>query len=72
MTHILFFDPTSASNSWSWDFGDGNTSTMQNGSNLYMNAGIYTVTLTTTMPGGCTQTFNPFAIVEVVPYLKTN
>ncbi len=65
-----FFDPTSASNSWSWDFGDGNTSTSQNGSNLYMNAGIYTVTLTTTMPGGCTQTFNPFAIVEVVPYLK--
>lgn len=65
-----FLDPTSASNTWSWDFGDGNSSTSQNGSNLYMNAGIYTVTLTTTMPGGCTQTFNPFAIVEVVPYVK--
>jgi hypothetical protein len=22
------------------------------------------------MPGGCTQTYNPFAIVEVVPYVK--
>ena len=65
-----FHDPTSASTSWSWDFGDGNTSSSQNGNNLYLNTGIYTVSLTTTMPGGCTQTFNPFAIVEVVEYIK--
>ena len=65
-----FLDPTLASNLWNWDFGDGNTSTTQNGTNLYLNAGIYTVTLNTTMPGGCTQTLNPFAIVEVVPYVK--
>lgn len=65
-----FYDPTAISNSWNWDFGDGNTSTLQNGSNLYQNAGIYTVTLTTTMPGGCIQTFNPYAIVQVVPYVR--
>lgn len=65
-----FIDPTTSSNSWNWNFGDGNTSITQNGSNLYMNAGIYTVSLSTTMPGGCIQTFNPFAIVEVVPYVK--
>lgn len=31
---------------WSWSFGDGNTSTAQNPINLYANAGVYTVSLT--------------------------
>ncbi|HGY55724.1 MAG TPA: PKD domain-containing protein [Caldithrix abyssi] len=31
---------------WSWDFGDGNTSTVQNPSHEYTTAGTYTVTLT--------------------------
>ncbi|MFM7017014.1 MAG: PKD domain-containing protein [Bacteroidota bacterium] len=65
-----FQDPTAASISWHWDFGDGNNSNSQNGTNLYINPGVYTVTLTTSMAGGCTQTFNPLAIVEVVPYIK--
>ncbi len=34
--------------SWSWDFGDGGTSTAQNPSHTYNNAGTYTVTLTAT------------------------
>lgn len=37
---------------WSWDFGDGNTSTDKNPSHTYNTAGIYIVTLTVTeMPG---------------------
>ncbi len=32
--------------SWSWDFGDGNTSTAQNPSHVYNTAGTYTVALT--------------------------
>jgi PKD repeat protein len=38
--------------SWSWDFGDGGTSTAQNPSHEYTAAGQYTVTLTATGPGG--------------------
>ncbi len=34
--------------SWLWDFGDGNTSTMQNPSHSYSTPGSYTVCLTTT------------------------
>jgi PKD repeat protein len=34
--------------SWAWDFGDGNTSTMQNPSHTYATAGTYTVCLTVT------------------------
>lgn len=32
--------------SWLWDFGDGNTSTLQNPKHTYLYPGIYTVTLT--------------------------
>ena len=37
---------------WSWDFGDGTTSTAQNPSHTYANPGSYTVALTATGPGG--------------------
>ncbi|MDA3944038.1 MAG: PKD domain-containing protein [Bacteroidetes bacterium] len=32
--------------SWQWNFGDGSTSTLQNPTHTYMQAGVYTVTLT--------------------------
>ena len=37
---------------WSWDFGDGGTSTDQNPSHDYTTNGTYTVALTVTGPGG--------------------
>ncbi len=37
---------------WLWDFGDGNTSGVQNPDNEYINPGDYTVTLMITGPGG--------------------
>ena len=39
---------TNSPTSWSWDFGDGGTSTMRNPSHLYLTEGEYTVTLTAT------------------------
>lgn len=39
---------------WSWDFGDGNTSTDQNPHNVYAAAGTYTVKLTVTDGNGNT------------------
>ncbi len=40
-------------NSWSWDFGDGNTSTAQNPEHTYAAAGNYTVSLTACNDYGC-------------------
>ena len=40
---------------YSWDFGDGNTSTLQNPSHIYSATGYYYVCLTTTY-NGCTYT----------------
>ncbi|HTG18295.1 MAG TPA: PKD domain-containing protein, partial [Blastocatellia bacterium] len=37
---------------WSWDFGDGATSTLQNPSHIFQNSGSFTVTLTTGNSGG--------------------
>ncbi|HHM01873.1 MAG TPA: PKD domain-containing protein [Caldithrix abyssi] len=50
---------------WSWDFGDGTTSTLQNPTHDYANPGSYTVSLTVTGPGGSdTNTKNNYITVE--------
>jgi PKD repeat protein len=43
-----FTDLSQAPTSWSWNFGDGNTSTEQNPSHTYTSMGTFTVSLTAT------------------------
>lgn len=43
---------TGGPTSWSWVFGNGNTSTVQNPTATYFNPGLYTVTLTATNASG--------------------
>jgi Zn-dependent metalloprotease len=43
---VYFTDQSQAASSWSWDFGDGGTSTEQNPTHTYIAMGNYTVTLT--------------------------
>lgn len=38
---------------WNWNFGDGNSSVLQNPSHLYAVDGVYNVTLTVTDASGC-------------------
>ena len=45
--------------SWLWTFGDGSTSVEQNPIDMYTEAGIYTVTLVVTGPGGSDQLVMP-------------
>ena len=47
---------TGGATSWQWDFGDGNTSTLQNPSHTYTTYGSFTVTLIATNAFGCTDT----------------
>lgn len=49
---VNFTDQSSNADSWSWDFGDGGTSNLQNPSHTYNSAGNYTVTLTATNANG--------------------
>lgn len=43
---------TGGGTSWSWDFGDGGASTVQDPSHVFASAGGFTVGLTVTGPGG--------------------
>jgi PKD repeat protein len=49
--------PAASVNSWSWDFGDGNTSTQQNPTHTYNAVGPYRVCLTIGTTAGCTATY---------------
>ncbi|MDQ6903453.1 MAG: PKD domain-containing protein, partial [Bacteroidota bacterium] len=44
--------------SWSWDFGDGTSSSSQSPSHFYSTPGTFYATLSITGPGGCTDTKN--------------
>jgi len=48
---VTFTDLSEFAQQWSWTFGDGNTSALQNPENTY-SKGIYTVTLEVTNPAG--------------------
>ena len=57
---VNFFDQsTNSPTSWLWNFGDGNSSTLQNPSHNYTSSGIFTVELITSNSfGSDTITFN--------------
>lgn len=49
---------------WSWDFGDGNTSAQQHPFHIYTDAGNFTVTLRVTNSFGCTKTYTKNQFVQ--------
>jgi gliding motility-associated-like protein len=55
--------------SFSWDFGDpsssNNTSTLENPTHLYVNAGTYTIRLTANNPGTCNLTHDTTFTIQV-------
>ena len=49
-------DPDGDALTYTWDFGDGGTSLLQNPSHTYTNAGTYTATVTVSDTHGATAT----------------
>ncbi|MCB0429982.1 MAG: PKD domain-containing protein [Flavobacteriales bacterium] len=64
---VDFTDLTIGGVKWSWNFGDGGTSTQQNPSHTYANKGSYTVTLTVTTASGCKDVVTIPAAVVINP-----
>jgi gliding motility-associated-like protein len=52
---------------WSWSFGDGTTSTIQNPSHCYNIAGSYDVSLIATSTAGCSTTYTSYSMIDVYP-----
>ncbi|HLN75838.1 MAG TPA: LamG-like jellyroll fold domain-containing protein [Nocardioidaceae bacterium] len=67
--NVSFTDQSTGSpTSWSWTFGDGGTSTAQNPTHTYNQAGTYTVSLTSTNSSGSnTATKTGFVTVGSTP-----
>lgn len=55
-TPIVFNNTSTAAGPYTWNFGNGNTSSTASPTYSYPSAGAYTVTLTTSAPGACTNT----------------
>jgi gliding motility-associated-like protein len=67
-----FTDQSIAPLTWSWDFGDGNTSALQNPTHTYATLGNYNVTLTVTN-GSCTHSSTQvISSLRLVPDFTAN
>lgn len=68
-SQIIAFNDLSTGNpsTWHWDFGDGDTSIIQNPGHIYTNTGTYSVTLTITNSEGCIDTVLKY--IEVIEKL---
>ena len=51
-----FTDISPAATTWLWNFGDGGTSNQKNPTHTYTSSGFFDVSLTITLPGGCSNT----------------
>lgn len=67
---MLFTDTSQSATVWLWDFGDGvGTSSAQNPSYTYTEAGDYTVTLTATNSGGYRDNHQASVTVNPLPWV---
>lgn len=60
---------THSATGWSWDFGDGNTSTEQNPVHTYSTGGYFTATMTATDANGATIVKEVQLAVDLTPYI---
>ena len=67
---VTFADDSSGNiDTWSWNFGDGTTSTgtARNAAKAYANSGTYPVVLTVTGPGGSTTATRTISVTAAAP-----
>jgi len=68
---VSFFNLSINATNYSWDFGDGNTSTDINSVDVYTNVGTYSVTLNAVGPGGTnTLTITNYIVTVSLPPLQ--
>src|SRR6476620_2256321 len=68
---VQFTDKSPIASAWSWDFGDGSTSTEQNPNHTYTNPGFYDVSLTITLAGGCSNVITKSQYIKIKPIITS-
>jgi PKD repeat protein len=68
---VNFTNTSVGATSYNWFFGDGNTSTQTDPTNIYLYPGIYVCTLIATDNGGCTDSATTIITVDSCLYLIT-
>ena len=69
---ITFTDQSTTAggfSNWAWNFGDGNTSTLQNPTHVYTTAGTYNVSLIVTNIFGCVDTIVQPVTISPLPVI---
>ena len=70
--NALFNDTSTVSpgtiTGWIWDFGNGDTSSLENPSPVYTTTGDYTVTLIVETSGGCTDSVSHIIHIKNITY----
>jgi len=61
---VKLTDQSTGATSWSWSFGNGQSSTQQNPSVTYNSLGNYLVTLTASNSAGCSSSWNSYVNVQ--------
>jgi gliding motility-associated-like protein len=61
------FQPIGATSAFSWDFGDGTTSTLQNPSHTYQAGGNFTVILSAMNANGCVGSVQKTGYIKIQP-----
>lgn len=73
---VHFYDSSTVKNStivdYHWEFGDGDTSDVQNPSHVYSTVGTYTARITVTSANGCSDKFSLKAEVHPMPQAAFN
>ena len=64
---VNFTDLSIGAINWSWNFGDGGISALQNPSHTYITLGNYTVTLIVTNVNGCSDSITKNQFVRIQP-----
>jgi gliding motility-associated-like protein len=64
---VNFIDQSTNATTWSWAFGDGQTSTLSNPSNSYVTVGTYNVLLVSGNPNSCNKTDTATKSITILP-----
>ncbi len=65
-TYTFQNNSTGTTDKWHWNFGDGTTSTVQHPLHRFEQPGLYRVTLKSTTPASCTDTFFADLVVDTL------